>query len=68
MPAKSQAQRRLMAIALHHPDLLKGKNRGVLKMDKSDMEDFASTKEKGLKGHMMTMMKQGKVKSKKKKL
>lgn len=48
MPAKSKAQRRLMAIAEHHPEKLYGKNRGILKMSKESMHDFAATKEKGL--------------------
>ena len=47
MPAKSEAQRRLMAVAEHHPEKLYAKNRGVLKMSKSDLHDFAATK--GLK-------------------
>lgn len=47
MPAKSTAQRELMAIAEHHPSMVKGKNRGVLKMSHSQLHDFAATK--GLK-------------------
>ena len=31
MPAKSKAQQRLMAIALHNPKKLRGKNRQILK-------------------------------------
>lgn len=48
MPAKSKKQRRAMAIAEHHPEKLKKKNRGLLKMTKSQLHDYASTKEKGL--------------------
>lgn len=48
MPAKSVAQRRLMAIAEHHPSKVMGKNRGVLSMSKGKLHDFAKTKEKGL--------------------
>lgn len=48
MPATSKAQRRLMAIAEHHPSKLHKKNRGVLKMSKGQLSDFASTPEKGL--------------------
>jgi len=48
MPAKSKAQRRAMAIAEHHPSKLYQKNRGLLKMSKSDLSEYASTKEKGL--------------------
>jgi hypothetical protein len=48
MPAKSKKQRKLMGLALHHPEKVRGKNKGVLKMSKSQLSDFASTKEKGL--------------------
>lgn len=44
MPAVSEAQRRVMAIAEHHPTKLYKKNRGLLKMSKSQLHDFASTK------------------------
>ena len=47
MPAKSVAQRRLMALAEHHPDKLHKQNRGLLNMSQSQLHDFASTK--GLK-------------------
>ena len=48
MPSKSQAQQRLMAIALEAPGKVKGRNREVLKMSKSSLRDFAETKRKGL--------------------
>ena len=48
MPAKSKKQRRLMAIAEHHPEKLYKKNKGVAKMKKSQLHDFAKTEEKGL--------------------
>ncbi len=48
MPARSKAQRRLMSIAEHAPDELYKKNKGLLKMSKKQLHDFASTKEKGL--------------------
>lgn len=48
MPSKSKAQRKLMAIAKHHPKKVYKKNRGVLKMTKKQLHDFASTKEKKL--------------------
>jgi hypothetical protein len=48
MPALSKKQRELMAIAEHKPGKVKKKNRGVLKMKKSQLHDFAATKEKGL--------------------
>ncbi len=44
MPAKSIAQRELFAIAEHAPEKLHKANRGLLKMSKSQLHDFASTK------------------------
>ena len=43
MPAVSEAQRRLMAIAEHHPDQVSDKNKGVLKMNHPQLHDFAAT-------------------------
>lgn len=43
MPASSEKQRRLMAIAEHHPEKLQAKNRGVLKMSHKQLHDFASS-------------------------
>ena len=48
MPAVSKVQRKAMAIALHNPSKLLKRNRSLLKMSKSDLHDFASTKEKKL--------------------
>jgi len=48
MPAKSVAQRKAMAIAEHHPEQLYARNKGLLSMKKSDLHDFASTKETNL--------------------
>ena len=48
MPAVSKAQRRLMAIAEHHPSEVSAKNRGVLKMSHQQLHDFAAVKEKSL--------------------
>lgn len=48
MPAVSKAQQRLMAIAEHEPDKVYPENEGVLKMKKSQLREFASTKRKGL--------------------
>ena len=48
MPAESIEQRRMMAIAKHQPSKLYARNRGVLKMSKSQLHDYASIKEKGL--------------------
>jgi len=46
MPAKSKKQRQMMAIAEHHPEKLYERNKGVLKMSKKQLSDYASTKEK----------------------
>jgi hypothetical protein len=48
IPSKSKAERRLMGLALHNPDKVYPENKGVLKMTKKQLHDFASTKEKGL--------------------
>lgn len=47
MPAESDKQRKLMALAEHNPSKVSKKNRGVLKMSHEQLHDFASTK--GLK-------------------
>ncbi len=54
MPARSTAQRRAMAIAEHHPSELYAKNKGMAKMSKSQLHDFASTKEKGMPHYAKT--------------
>jgi hypothetical protein len=51
MPAKSVAQRRLMAMAEHHPEMINEKNRGVIEMGKEKLHEYASTTEKGLPKH-----------------
>lgn len=38
----SEAQRKAAAIALHHPEKLKGKNRSLLSMSREQLHDFAS--------------------------
>jgi hypothetical protein len=48
MPAKSRAQQIVMAIAEHHPEKLRAKNKGLLKMSQSQLHDFAATPRKGL--------------------
>lgn len=48
MPAVTKAQRRLMAIAKHHPEKVYKRNRSVLKMTGKQLHDFAVTPEKGL--------------------
>ncbi len=41
MPAVSEKQREMMAIAANNPGKLYKKNRGVLKMMQSQLHDFA---------------------------
>lgn len=48
MPAVSQKQQKLMAIAEHNPGSLYSKNKGVLSMSHSQLHDFAATKRKKL--------------------
>ncbi len=45
MPAVSEKQRKAMAIAEHHPEKLYAKNKAMLKMSKSQLHDYAATKE-----------------------
>jgi hypothetical protein len=54
MPSVSRAQQKLMAIAAHHPEEVSAKNRGVLKMSRTQLHDFASGSEKGKPGHVQT--------------
>jgi hypothetical protein len=65
MPAASKAQRRLMAIAEHHPEEVYAKNRGVLKMSHGQLHDYAATKEKGMAKHLNSMKSKGILKTKK---
>ena len=46
MPAKSKAQKAVMAIAEHEPSKLYKSNAGLKKMSKKQLHDFASTKGK----------------------
>ncbi len=48
MPPNSKAQRRAIAIALHAPEKLYKRNRGLLGMTQEQMHDYAATPEKGL--------------------
>ena len=48
MPAVSQAQRRLFAIAEHAPEKLRKANRGLLALSHQQLHDFAATPERGL--------------------
>ena len=50
MPAESKAQRRLAAIALHHPEKLR--NKGMASMSKEKLRHYAETPEKGLPKHV----------------
>jgi len=43
MPAVSKAQRIAMAIAEHEPEKLYERNKDMLKMSKSELNDFASS-------------------------
>ena len=51
MPSLSKAQRKLMAIAEHHPEQVSPQNRGVLSMSHQQLHDFAATSERGLPQH-----------------
>lgn len=48
MPAVSEKQRRMMAVALHAPQKLYARNKAVLSMAKGELHKFAATTEKGL--------------------
>jgi hypothetical protein len=48
MPAKSEAQRRLFAIAEHHPSILYKANKNLANLPHQTLHDFAATKRKGL--------------------
>jgi hypothetical protein len=48
MPAESKAQRQVAAIAEHAPEKLYKRNKGLKKMSKEQLHDFASTSEKNL--------------------
>jgi hypothetical protein len=47
-PARSKKQKIAMAIAEHAPEKLYSRNKGLKKMSKKQLHDFASTSEKGL--------------------
>ncbi len=55
MPAPSRSMRQAAAIAEHHPEKLYARNRGMLKMSKSQLHDYAATK--GLKNNDSRMKK-----------
>ena len=54
MPATSDKQRMMMAIAEHEPGKLYKRNRSVLTMSKSQLHDYAATK--GLKKKKKTLL------------
>jgi hypothetical protein len=60
MPAVSEKQRKLMAIAEHHPEKLHAENRGVLKMSHQQLHEFASTKGLGKKKKALNTLKRAK--------
>ena len=52
MPAVSKAQQMAAAIAEHAPGKLHAKNRGMLKMSKSQLSEFASSPRRDLAAHI----------------
>lgn len=48
MPAVSQVQQKVFAIAEHDPEKLHAKNKGLLKLGKDKLSEFASTPRKSL--------------------
>jgi len=48
MPARSQSQQRLFAIAEHAPGKLYSKNKGLAGLSHQTLHDFAATPRKGL--------------------
>jgi len=44
MPATSEPQRRLFAIADHHPDQLYARNKGLADLPHKTLHEFAATK------------------------
>ena len=64
MPSDSIAQQQATAIAEHEPEKLYKRNKGLLKMTKGQLHDFASTKHKGLPKHKGGWLKRHKSKRK----
>ena len=52
MPARSKAQRRAAAMALHHPERLHAANKGLATMSLSSLMHYASTSERRLPRHV----------------
>jgi len=44
MPARTEKQRRLFAIAEHHPEILYARNRRLAELPRKTLRDFATTK------------------------
>lgn len=59
MPAKSKAQRIVMAIAEHDPDKLYARNKGLTKMSHKQLHEFADTPEKNLPKKVHKLRKRG---------
>ncbi len=55
MPAKSEKQRVAMAIAEHQPGKLFKKNKGMLKMSKGQLHDFAIKPVKSIRKKTMNI-------------
>jgi hypothetical protein len=49
MPATSEKQRRLFAIAEHHPEQLYARNRRLAKLSRQTLRDFATSQRPGLR-------------------
>ncbi len=59
MPAESKAQQAVTAIALHHPEKLHKRNRGLLKMSPAQLREFAETPTKNLPKHKPSLADMG---------
>lgn len=63
MPAVSKVQQKVMAIAKNNPNALYKRNKGLLKMSKEELEEYAATKTTKLPKHknaLKSMYKGGK--------
>lgn len=52
IPAVSKAQRRLFAMAAHHPEDLSARNQRLAQLPLTQLAHFARTPEKGLPAHV----------------
>jgi hypothetical protein len=64
MPAVSKKQQQLFAIAEHEPGKLHKKNRGLLRLGKRKLHEFAATRTKGLPERLTELKKEGRFKKK----